>query len=370
MAWLTKVCDACQLHQTATPKVPSRPWQYPDAPWQRVHIDYAGPVDGKMLLIVIDAHSKWPDVWITNNVSTRTTIDHLRMTFATHGLPEVIVSDNGGCFTSTEFNEFTSSNGIRHVFTPPLHPASNGQAENMVKLVKTGIRKQRPAPLLTKLQRWLFQYRNTPHTTTGKSPAEMLFRRAPRTHLTLLHPSEERQRQRCSSAGAGAASRCFRTGDAVYITEVTDSAFKWLPGTVLDVCGPSCRVLLQDGRQFRRHLDHIRARYTSGESELHGYGTLLDLPPPSLLAAPQSTVTPTAVVSRPPDEASPAAVAEPTPPAVAVPSAPAALPEPALPEPSTDGAPTSDAQDPVLPLADTPRTRPVRNRRKPDKLNL
>ena len=370
IAELTKVCDACQLHQTAAPKVPSRPWQYPDAPWQRVHIDYAGPVDGKMLLIVIDAHSKWPDVWITNNVSTRTTIDHLRMTFATHGLPEVIVSDNGGCFTSKEFNEFTSSNGIRHVFTPPLHPASNGQAENMVKLVKNGIRKQRPAPLLTKLQRWLFQYRNTPHTTTGKSPAEMLFRRAPRTHLTLLHPSEERQRQRCSSAGAGAASRCFRTGDAVYITEVTDSAYKWLPGTVLDVCGPSCRVLLQDGRQFRRHLDHIRARYTSGESELHGYGTLLDLPPPSLLAAPQSAVTPTAVVSRPQDEASPAAVAEPTPPAVAVPSAPDALPEIALPEPSTDGAPTTDAQDPVLPPADTPRTRPVRNRRKPDKLNL
>ncbi|XP_043241173.1 uncharacterized protein K02A2.6-like [Amphibalanus amphitrite] len=153
---VTKVCDACQLNQPAAPKVASQPWQYPDAPWQRVHVDYAGPVEGKMLLIIVDAYSKWPDVWITNNVSAQTTIDHLRMTFATHGLPEVIVSDNGGCFTSKEFGEFMSANQIRHVFTPPLHPASNGQAESMVKLVKNGIKKQKPAPLLTKLQRWLF----------------------------------------------------------------------------------------------------------------------------------------------------------------------------------------------------------------------
>ena len=31
-------------------------------PWQRVHIDFAGPFRNKNFLIVVDAHSKWPEV--------------------------------------------------------------------------------------------------------------------------------------------------------------------------------------------------------------------------------------------------------------------------------------------------------------------
>ncbi|XP_043207822.1 uncharacterized protein K02A2.6-like [Amphibalanus amphitrite] len=360
---VTKVCDACQLNQPAAPKVASQPWQYPDAPWQRVHVDYAGPVEGKMLLIIVDAYSKWPDVWITNNVSAQTTIDHLRMTFATHGLPEVIVSDNGGCFTSKEFGEFMSANQIRHVFTPPLHPASNGQAESMVKLVKNGIKKQKPAPLLTKLQRWLFQYRNTPHTTTGKAPAEMLFRRAPRTHLNRLHPLEERRSR--SSVETGTVIRAFRTGDPVYITEVTASEYRWLPGTVLETCGPTCTVLLQDGRKFRRHEDHIRPRYTSGDTGLfreegRSQSDCLFQPP---AAEPGPAAPRSAPVTLP--ETLPAQPA--APPASSTTAQPVTLPPAA--EPEIAPAPASGHQLAGLP-SPVANSRPARNRRPPDRLNL
>ena len=55
---------------------------------------------GKMFLLIINAHSKWLKVHCVNSASTETTIEKLGATFATHGLPEMLVSDNGFVFTS------------------------------------------------------------------------------------------------------------------------------------------------------------------------------------------------------------------------------------------------------------------------------
>ena len=35
---------------------------FPARPWQRIHIDFAGLFLGTMFLIVVDAHSKWPEI--------------------------------------------------------------------------------------------------------------------------------------------------------------------------------------------------------------------------------------------------------------------------------------------------------------------
>ena len=45
-----KSCMACQSVKQAPPK----------APWKRIHVDFAGPIMGKMLFVTTDAHSKWP----------------------------------------------------------------------------------------------------------------------------------------------------------------------------------------------------------------------------------------------------------------------------------------------------------------------
>ena len=70
---------------------------------------------GKMFLEIIDAHSKWMEVHKTASSSSTANIGLLRTTFATLGLPEVIVSDNTANFTSEEFSEFLKRNGARHV---------------------------------------------------------------------------------------------------------------------------------------------------------------------------------------------------------------------------------------------------------------
>ena len=35
------------------------PWEWPAHRWHRIHVDYAGTMDGRYHLIVVDAHSKW-----------------------------------------------------------------------------------------------------------------------------------------------------------------------------------------------------------------------------------------------------------------------------------------------------------------------
>ena len=64
-----------------------------------------------------------------------------------HGLPDCIVSDNGPTFTSEEFREFTSANGIRHIFAAPNDPSSNGLAERAVQSFKEGMKRMQHAPL-------------------------------------------------------------------------------------------------------------------------------------------------------------------------------------------------------------------------------
>ena len=90
-------------------------------------------MDNLTYLVIIDAHSKWIEVFKMNSTTAITTIEVLRTVFACFGIPESIVSDNGPQFTSSEFTEFCGLNGIRHVRVPPYHPSSNGLAERAVQ---------------------------------------------------------------------------------------------------------------------------------------------------------------------------------------------------------------------------------------------
>lgn len=67
-----------------------------------------------------------------SSTTAEATIAALRMVFATHGLPEELVLDNGPHFIAQEFKEFLKSNKIKHILSAPYHPASNGEAERAV----------------------------------------------------------------------------------------------------------------------------------------------------------------------------------------------------------------------------------------------
>lgn len=176
------------------------------------------------------------------STTSTATIEKLREIFAMHGLPEVVVSDNGTNFTSAEFAEFMKRNGIKHIKVAPYHPASNGQAERAVRIFKEGFEKMKTGSIRTRLSRFLLHYRTTPHTTTGVPPAQLLTKRKLRTQLDLLCPDvSERVRMKQSQQKAAhdyhAREREIQLEDSVYARDFRRKK-AWLPGTVIRKTGP------------------------------------------------------------------------------------------------------------------------------------
>eukprot|EP00731_Ephydatia_muelleri_P018998 Em0011g1038a len=174
---------------------------------------------GKIFLIVVDSYSKWLEVVPVASTSSQQTIKELRHMFATHGLPEIVVSDNGTAFSSTEFGHFMKHNGIRHIRCAPYHPSSNGLAERAVQTFKEAMRK-----------------------TEGQPPAQLLMGRRPRTLLDLMvpdissqvHRSQERQK---TAHDHGVKPRSFMVGDVVYVKNFRVPP-KWIPGVIIAQTGP------------------------------------------------------------------------------------------------------------------------------------
>ena len=157
----------------------------------RVHIDFAGPIEGKQLLIIVDAHSKWPHVEILNSTASDGVIEKLRSFCATFGIMKTLVSDNATCFTSETFKKFCQMNGIRHITGAVYHSKTNGQAEIVVKQVKNALKSMEKSTntLRHRLDEFLFRYRATPHSTTGETPSILMLNRQLRTRLDLIRPS-------------------------------------------------------------------------------------------------------------------------------------------------------------------------------------
>ena len=256
-------CETCQAMRKEPPKAQIHPWSYPAKAWSRVHIDYAGPVNNAMYLVIVDAYSKFPEVVKMSTTTSIATIQVLREIFARYGLPEILVSDNGPQFKSVEFEQFCVNNGILHTTSAIYKPATNGQAERVVQILKAAIKR---AKLMCKnadevITDSLQRYRVTPHGTTGEAPSMLFFGRRIRTRLDLLVPSvnskvERSQNRMISSTDRG--SRNFETGDAVLLRNF--SGVKWKQGIVNEKLGNRHYLVDVEGEIVKRHIDQLLKR--------------------------------------------------------------------------------------------------------------
>ena len=97
--------ERCKAVRNSPPAAPLHPWSWRSHPWQRIHIDFAGPLFQKMFFVLVDSHSKWAEVVEMKSTTSAATIKVLRQFFATYGLLEQIVSDNGPQFSTNFFSE-------------------------------------------------------------------------------------------------------------------------------------------------------------------------------------------------------------------------------------------------------------------------
>uniref|UniRef100_A0A803JUZ6 Gypsy retrotransposon integrase-like protein 1 n=1 Tax=Xenopus tropicalis TaxID=8364 RepID=A0A803JUZ6_XENTR len=302
-----KSCVPCQSTRHAPAKAGVHPWEVTRSPWSRLHIDFAGPFQGQTFFLVVDSFSKWLEVVSVASATTHAVIQVLRKLFATHGLPDTIVSDNGAQFTSADFRAFMESNLIRHVTTAPFHPSSNGQAERMVQTTKDALKRIIDGDWNYRLAKFLLQQHITPSTSTGCSPAELLMNRRLKTCLDRLHPDlasdlQNKQEDQFHKNAQTSTVRMFEAGNSVYARNYAMGP-KWIPAVIVEATGPvSYKVKIADGRVIRRHVDQLRSRLgdnacpntegNHGQSGLQSDLTPLAFPEEEIPAAEQTADVP------------------------------------------------------------------------------
>ena len=259
-----KGCVSCQENRNSPSVAPLHPWSWPARPWERIHVDFAGPFLNKMFLVLVDAHSKWPEVHEMRSTTTESTIKVLRHLFSSYGVPQQLVSDNGPQFTSQCFAEFMKQNGIKHIKCSPYHPSSNGLAERFVQTFKQAMKagKSDQMSVDRKMAEFLLGYRSTPHATTNQSPSSLFLKREIRTQLDLLKPCcsdhvLKQQSQQVKQHDRHAKLRELKIGQSVWARDFRTG--NWIPGTIVNRRGPLSYVVQTDmGSVWRKHIDQLR----------------------------------------------------------------------------------------------------------------
>ncbi|XP_055604793.1 uncharacterized protein K02A2.6-like [Uranotaenia lowii] len=312
---LVRACSECASVAKTERKVNLESWPTPEKPWQRVHVNYAGPLDGNYYLIIVDSFSKWPEVIRTQAITSSGTMRMLRGVFARFGAPETLVSENGTCqwrdrhlggtvileepsswrnrcfhfeisqtnepncagtqFTSEQFQRFCETNSITHLRTAPFHPQSNGLAERFVDTFKRSLKKISAGgeALDEAIDTFLLCYRSTPCRSApgGKSPAEVLLGRPIRTSLDLLRPPSavfpnESGQDEQFNRKHGAKPRNYVPQDLVWAKVFRNNKYSWEPGRVLErirkvmynIWLPGLAILI------RSHCNQLRIRHEAG----------------------------------------------------------------------------------------------------------
>jgi hypothetical protein len=171
-------CASCQTFRNYQAKEPLIPLEAPSAPWSHIAIDLF-TYDELKFVILVDYYSEWFEFEELSQTTAPKVINSVRKVFATHGIPQKVLTDNGPPFNSHTWSKFADDYGFAHITMSPKHSQTNGLVERAVGIVKSMLNKG-PQDLTLAL----LNIRNTPHPTIG-SPAQRLLGRRTRTVLPI-----------------------------------------------------------------------------------------------------------------------------------------------------------------------------------------
>ena len=148
---IQKYCSSCNICLKAkkfniNPKSPMQQHNIVSHPFEFVHIDAIGPLPEtpaghKYIQVVVDRFTKFCIAYSTTSLDADTTAaEFITNVILAHTVPSTLQSDNGTSYTGTKFKNMTNIFRIKHVFSTPYRPKSNGQAERYVQTISTGIR--------------------------------------------------------------------------------------------------------------------------------------------------------------------------------------------------------------------------------------
>ena len=309
---MVKECGGCAKAAKQPVKAPLHPWIPSSRPFERVHVDFAGPMRGKHYMVYVDSYSKYPEIELMDRITSSSTVRQLKRIFSRYGAPETIVSDNGTQFASREFAEMCDEFGVKHIFSPPYHPQSNGQAERFVDIFKRSLLKMKGEGVESDvIQEFLMSYRSTPNRQlNGKTPSEVFLGRNMRTRVDVMKPrqwSHENESEKSSMARDfdrrnGAKHREFTANDQVYyIDRDGPNHLRWTEATVLARVGfVMYEIQKSNGKTVRAHVNQLRKRHVERETDEDQWMILNDtfgIPVEDSPAEPRSVVVPSPVAS-------------------------------------------------------------------------
>ena len=266
---MIETCDTCNAIQPKQAKDTLFLHDVPQRPWEKIGTDLLS-YNGKTFLITVDYYSNFFELNEITHESSQAVVKILKEHFARHGIPDVVISDNGPQFASQIFQQFSKEWEFSHETSSPWHSQANGAAEAAVKVAKR---------LLTKCQRsgedfhmGLLNLRNTPQEGVDSSPTQRLMgRRTKSTVPMTLHTlmprgfdiTDERNKmeaKRAIVAGRYTHRKEFPPlliGDTVRIQPSGDKK-EWQRGVVTDRTGPRSYIVNQGSRWMRRNRSHLR----------------------------------------------------------------------------------------------------------------
>lgn len=185
-------CDLCKTSKAPTHSLrpPMGVMTVSERPFQRLYLDLIGPFPktkkGNIgILIMLDHFSKFTVLKPLKKFLSKYVIEFLETEiFSIYGVPEVVVTDNGVQFKSKDFEAFLSKYGVKHICTA-LHSPQSNASERVNRCINEALRSfvrndQREWDIyLSHINSSLI---SSVHSTTGKSPYQLVFGQNMVTH--------------------------------------------------------------------------------------------------------------------------------------------------------------------------------------------
>jgi transposase InsO family protein len=268
-------CSICAEFQAKQQNQPMQTHEIPDRPWSRLATDLF-TLHNKEYIVLVDSYSDYVEVSQLKGTTSAALIEFLKELFSRHGIPDILMSDNGPQYTSHEFAEFSKHWEFKHITSSPYHSRSNGKAEAAVKIVKNLFKKA----IADEKDPWLalLDYRNTPTEGIKSSPCQRLMSRRTRTLVpvstNLLYPElvegvQERLQLRRQKAKSYFDKNTKILPDLDIGQEIRVAGQRkktWQLGKCLEKLSDRSYVVQTDGETVRRNREDIRPKLNADKT--------------------------------------------------------------------------------------------------------
>ena len=194
-----KTCEECQKRQKGKRSEPLHPIQVGRA-FERIGIDLVGPLpitkqNNRYIIVATDYLTRWPEARAVPDAGANTLAQFIfEEIICRHGTPKIILSDQGRNFISETIRVLCEKFLIRHKFSSPYHPQTNGMVERLNRTLCESLAKVKgdddwdlhiPAVLLA--------YQTKKHATTGYTPFQLVYGRQAILPIEALLPVEPQE---------------------------------------------------------------------------------------------------------------------------------------------------------------------------------